>query len=399
MMKKLVSYLLVASFAFLTISPLTNVAHAKTLQQYKNEVAELEKKKDNTDRLTAAAEQQIRNKRNAIASATHTIEANKQSVENSKILVAESEEKIKIKNMELEDVIRILQYTGTNSEEMYVDYVFESSSVYELMERQSVVEQIITYTLQELEALKTLIDENHQLQTKLAQDNVNLENSITRYENQLLDLQEEINQLAQVGLDYQSQIEAQRGLIKIYEAAGCKNDEDIDDCYYAKINGNAQFSRPLTQGRVTQIWKNGIHYGIDLGGVPAGTPVYAPANGTIVYTKHKYKCGGNIIYMHAVVNGQKYTVELAHLRSIKVNIGDIVQKGQIIATQGGDSSTWYYDSCTTGTHMHYSISYGYYFTNATWNGFSTFQKNTKATSVQSISGLKNQRNWKWTTRG
>ena len=399
MMKKLVSYLLVASFAFLTISPLTNVAHAKTLQQYKNEVAELEKKKDNTDRLTAAAEQQIRNKRNAIASATHTIEANKQSVENSKILVAESEEKIKIKNMELEDVIRILQYTGTNSEEMYVDYVFESSSVYELMERQSVVEQIITYTLQELEALKTLIDENHQLQTKLAQDNVNLENSITRYENQLLDLQEEINQLAQVGLDYQSQIEAQRGLIKIYEAAGCKNNEDIDDCYYAKINGNAQFSRPLTQGRVTQIWKNGIHYGIDLGGVPAGTPVYAPANGTIVYTKHKYKCGGNIIYMHAVVNGQKYTVELAHLRSIKVNIGDIVQKGQIIATQGGDSSTWYYDSCTTGTHMHYSISYGYYFTNATWNGFSTFQKNTKATSVQSISGLKNQRNWKWTTRG
>lgn len=398
-MKKLVSYLLVASFAFLTISPLTNVAHAKTLQQYKNEVAELEKKKDNTDRLTAAAEQQIRNKRNAIASATHTIEANKQSVENSKILVAESEEKIKIKNMELEDVIRILQYTGTNSEEMYVDYVFESSSVYELMERQSVVEQIITYTLQELEALKTLIDENHQLQTKLAQDNVNLENSITRYENQLLDLQEEINQLAQVGLDYQSQIEAQRGLIKIYEAAGCKNNEDIDDCYYAKINGNAQFSRPLTQGRVTQIWKNGIHYGIDLGGVPAGTPVYAPANGTIVYTKHKYKCGGNIIYMHAVVNGQKYTVELAHLKSIKVNIGDIVQKGQIIATQGGDSSTWYYDSCTTGTHMHYSISYGYYFTNATWNGFSTFQKNTKATSVQSISGLKNQRNWKWTTRG
>ena len=399
MMKKLVSYLLVASFAFLTISPLTNVAHAKTLQQYKNEVAELEKKKDNTDRLTAAAEQQIRNKRNAIASATHTIEANKQSVENSKILVAESEEKIKIKNMELEDVIRILQYTGTNSEEMYVDYVFESSSVYELMERQSVVEQIITYTLQELEALKTLIDENHQLQTKLAQDNVNLENSITRYENQLLDLQEEINQLAQVGLDYQSQIEAQRGLIKIYEAAGCKNNEDIDDCYYAKINGNAQFSRPLTQGRVTQIWKNGIHYGIDLGGVPAGTPVYAPANGTIVYTKHKYKCGGNIIYMHAVVNGQKYTVELAHLKSIQVNIGDIVQKGQIIATQGGDSSTWYYDSCTTGTHMHYSISYGYYFTNATWNGFSTFQKNTKATSVQSISGLKNQRNWKWTTRG
>ena len=399
MMKKIVSYIIITSFAFLTISPFTDVVEAKTLQQYKNAVAELEKKKDNTDRLTAAAEQKIRSKRNAIASATSTIESNKESVENSKLLVAESEEKIKIKNAELEDVIKILQYTGTNSEEMYLEYVFESSSVYELMERQSVVEQIIDYTVEELESLETLITENKQLQTQLVKDNKNLETSITKYENQLLDLQEEIDKLATVGLDYQSQIEAQKGLIKIYEAAGCKNNDDIDICYYAKINGNGKFSRPLTKGKITQTWKNGVHYGIDLGGVPAGTNIYAPANGTIVYTKKKYRCGGNIIYMHAVVDGQKYTIEFAHLRSIKVKIGEVVKKGQVIATQGGDSSTWYYDSCTTGTHLHYSISYGYYFTNATWNGFSTFQKNTKATSVQSISGFKNQKGWKWTTRG
>ena len=399
MMKKIVSYIIITSFAFLTISPFTDVVEAKTLQQYKNAVAELEKKKDNTDRLTAAAEQKIRSKRNAIASATSTIESNKESVENSKLLVAESEEKIKIKNAELEDVIKILQYTGTNSEEMYLEYVFESSSVYELMERQSVVEQIIDYTVEELESLETLITENKQLQTQLVKDNKNLETSITKYENQLFELQEEIDKLATVGLDYQSQIEAQKGLIKIYEAAGCKNNDDIDICYYAKINGNGKFSRPLTKGKITQTWKNGIHYGIDLGGVPAGTNIYAPANGTIVYTKKKYRCGGNIIYMHAVVDGQKYTIEFAHLRSIKVKIGDVVKKGQVIATQGGDSSTWYYDSCTTGTHLHYSISYGYYFTNATWNGFSTFQKNTKATSVQSISCFKNQKGWKWTTRG
>ena len=398
MIKKIITYSLAACLMFVTIVPnSTNIVEAKTLQSYKNAVAELEKKKDNTDRLTAAAEQQIRTKRNAIANANSTIKDNEKSVENSKKLVAESEEKIKIKNNELEDVIRILQYTGTNNDEM-MDYVFESSSIYELMERQSVVEQIIDYTIEELESLEKLIDENQKLQTQLVKDNQNLETSITKYEKQLEDLQEEISRLATVGLDYQSQIEAQKGLIKIYEAAGCKNNDDIDICYYAKINGNGKFSRPLNNGKVTQTWKNGIHYGIDLGGVPAGTNVYAPANGTIVYTKHKYKCGGNIIYMHAVVDGQKYTIEMAHLRSIKVKIGQVVKKGQVIATQGGDSSTWYYDSCTTGTHMHYSISYGYYFTNATWNGFSTFQKNTKATSIQSISGIKNQKGWKWSTR-
>ena len=398
MMKKIINYVIVGSFLFMLALPNVSVVQAKTLQQYKNEVAELENKLDRTERLSAEAEQKIRSKRNAIASATNTIKENEQSVENSKILVAESEEQIKIKNTELEDVIKVLQYTGINSDEMYIDYVFESSSVYELMEREAVVEQIVNHTIEELETLEDLINQNKKLQSQLAQDNLNLESSISKYEKQLLDLQEEISELATVGLDYKSQIEAQKGLIKIYEEAGCKNKDDIDICYYAKINGNGKFSRPLTKGTVTQIWKNGTHYGIDLGGVPAGTNVYAPANGTIVYTKHKYKCGGNIIYMHAVVDGQKYTIEMAHLKSIKVKIGQVVKKGQVIATQGGDSSTWYYDSCTTGTHMHYSISYGYYFTNATWNGFSTFQKNTKATSVQSISGFKNQKGWKWTTR-
>jgi peptidoglycan hydrolase CwlO-like protein len=170
-MKKLMVYSLAACLMFITIVPCgTNVVEAKTLQQYKNAVAELEKKKDNTDRLTAAAEQQIRTKRNAIANANSTIKDNEKSVEKSKKLVAESEEKIKIKNNELEDVIRILQYTGNNNDEM-MDYVFESSSIYELMERQSVVEQIIDYTIEELESLEKLIDENKKLQTQLVKDN------------------------------------------------------------------------------------------------------------------------------------------------------------------------------------------------------------------------------------
>ena len=96
MIKKIITYSLAVCLMFVTIVPYsTNVVEAKTLQSYKNAVAELEKKKDNTDRLTAAAEQQIRTKRNAIASANSTIKDNEKSVENSKKLVAESEEKIK----------------------------------------------------------------------------------------------------------------------------------------------------------------------------------------------------------------------------------------------------------------------------------------------------------------
>ncbi len=404
MMKKIINITILLSFLVLSFIPTIPEVKADTLKDYKDKVADLEKKKDNTDRLTAEAEQKIRNKRNAILQANNTISSNETKVENSKKLVAESEEQIKLKTADLKDVIKVLQYTKINKDEVYADFVFSSSSISEMMERQSIIEQIANHTQEELDNLNKLIDNNKKLQVQLADDNVNLANSITKYEEQVINLQEEINELATVGLDYKSQIEAQKGLIKIYEAAGCKDGDDIDDCYYSKIDGNGSFSRPLTKGKVTQPWKqnsNGkiTHAGIDLGGVPAGTNIYAPANGTVVYVKYKYKCGGNIIYMHSVVDGKKYTIELAHLKSIKVKIGQVVKKGQVIATQGGDSSTWYYDTCTSGTHLHYAISNGYYFTNATWNGFSTFQKNTKATSIQSISGLKNQRGWTWSTRG
>ncbi len=404
MMKKIVNIFVLFSFLVFSFVPAIPEVKADTLKDYKNKVAELETKKDTTDRLTAEAEQKIKNKRNAILQANNTISANEAKVESSKQLVAESQEKIKIKTEELKDVIKVLQYTQINNDEVYTDFVFSSSSISEMMERQAIIEQIANHTQKELEDLESLINQNKKLQVQLADDNVALTNSITAYEEQVINLQEEINELATVGLDYASQIEAQKGLIKIYEAAGCKDNDDIDDCYYSKIDGNGSFSRPLTKGKVTQPWKVNssgtiTHAGIDLGGVPSGTNIYAPANGTIVYVKYKYKCGGNIIYMHSVVDGKKYTVEFAHLKSIKVSIGDVVKKGQVIATQGGDSSTWYYDTCTSGTHLHYAISSGYYFTDATWNGFYTFQKNTKATSVQSISGIKNQKGWSWTTRG
>ncbi len=404
MMKKIINKLILVLFFLLTFIPNVTEVNAETLGSYKRKVAELEKKKDNTERLSAEAERKIENKRNSIIQATNTISKNETKVENSKQLVSESQEKIKVKTADLQDVIKILQYTQINNDEVYANFLFTSSSISELMERQAIIKQIADYTQEELDSLNKLITDNKKLQTQLANDNVELTNSITKYEEQVIKLQEEISELATVGLEYEDQIEAQKGLIKIYENAGCKDNEEIDDCYYAKIDGNGSFSRPLSKGRVTQPWKvnskgNITHAGIDLGGVSPGTNIYAPANGTIVYVKYKYKCGGNIIYMHANVDGKKYTIEFAHLKSIKVKIGQKVKKGQVIATQGGDSSTFYYDKCTTGTHLHYAISNGYYFTDATWNGFSKFQKNTKATSIQSISGLKNQKGWKWSTRG
>lgn len=401
-MKKIVNSIVIISLIILTICPVGCEVKAETLRDYKNKVAELQNQKAESDALTAEAKRNIEAKSQAIKNANNTIVSNEAKVEESKTLVAESQEQIKIKQEELEDVIKILQYTEINNEEIYTDFIFSSSSISELMERQAIMEQIVNYTVEELESLEKLIVENQNLQVKLANDNIDLENSITEYEAQLEELHEYVDKQASIGLGFADQIKVQQNLIKLYEQAGCKDGDDINDCYYSKMEGSGSFSRPLTKGKVTQAW-NKSHGGIDLGGNSEGTPVYAPASGTVIYVAHKTSCGGNIVYMHSLVDGKKYTVEMAHLLSIKVSSGQKVQKGQIIGTVGGYSTSHAlsgsYDYCSFGAHLHYAISYGYYFSESGRSQWSTFKSNTGATSVQSISGLKSTKGWTWTTRG
>ena len=397
MMNKSLKTIICLSLITALFLPLTTVK-ATTLQDYKNKVAELERNQERTNRLTQEASNKIDAKRNAIANANNTIKDNEQKVEEAKAKVTESEQDIVRKTAELEDVIATLQYTHASTESIYLDYVFDAESISDLIEREAIIEQISEDTSEQLTELEKLIVENQNLQVKLADDNVALTQSISTYEKQIEELDEYINQQAKIGLDYGEQLKAQKGLVKLYEDAGCKPQDDIDICYYAKYGGSGAFSRPLNKGKVTQAW-NATHGGIDLGGNTPGTPVYAPATGTVIYVARQNSCGGNIVYMHALVNGQKYTVEMAHLRSINVSTGQHVTKGTQIGTVGGDSSTWWYDKCTSGPHLHYAISYGYYFTETSRTGWSTFKENTKATANQQITGIRSVKGWTWSGRG
>ncbi len=402
MMKKIITSISILSLILIMFMPLTTVnAKSKTLQDYKDEVAKLQSQKQENDRLTTSTQNSIDAKRNAILNANNTITINEQKVEESKTLVAESQEEIKIKTEELKDVINILQYTDINSDEVYMDYLFDSQSLEELMERQAIIEQVVEYTQEQLDGLNKLIKDNENLQVQLVNDNEALNQSITSYEKQVEELEAYIEKLATIGLDYNEQIKAQQAQIKMFEDAGCKNTDSVDDCYYNKKIASGAFSRPLNYGVVTQAWGNNGHKGMDIGGNKKGTAVYAPANGTVAYTAYHQKCGGNIIYMHFNVGGKAYTGEFAHLTAINVKNGQYVTKGTIIGTVGGDSSTWYYDKCTTGPHLHYAIAYGYYLGSGSngYSSWSTFTSNTKATSVQSITGIKNQKGFKFTTRG
>ena len=401
MRNKKLRILLIIWLITFTILPI-NITKAanKTLGDYKKEVAELEAKANRNKRLSQEAQNNINIKRQAIVSANNTIELNERKVEESKIKVTESEEEIKVKTEELKDTINNFQYAGTSSESVYLDFIFDSESISDMIEREAIIERIATYTDEQLKGLEKLINDNKQLQVQLAEDNVNLENSIEANEKEVDKLEAYVASLASIGMDYDEELKALKNQVTLYEKAGCKNDDSIDDCYFNRGGYSSSFSRPLNSGKVTQAWGHNGHAGMDLGGNVPGTPVYAPANGTVAHTAYHQSCGGNIVYIHHQVGGKAYTSEFGHLRSYTVSPGQKVTKGQVIGYVGGDSSTWYYDKCTSGTHLHYSIAYGYYL-GAGVNGYkswSTFKSNTRATSDSSITGIKNAYGTKWSSR-
>ena len=99
-------------------------------------------------------------------------------------------------------------------------------------------------------------------------------------------------------------------------------------------------------------WRWGkMHEGVDISGTGYGSPIYAALDGTVVFAGNSNGTAGwDVTIQHS--NG--YYTMYAHLvpGSPTVKSGDFVQKGQVIARMGQSGFA-------TGTHLHFSIFYGY----------------------------------------
>lgn len=89
--------------------------------------------------------------------------------------------------------------------------------------------------------------------------------------------------------------------------------------------------------------KRSLHCGIDLVGVKSA-PIYASAKGVIVFVGKKNGYGNIIEIQH---NNKIQTV-YAHLSTIKVNKGQLVERGCIIGCQGNTGHT-------TKEHLHFEV--------------------------------------------
>ena len=87
------------------------------------------------------------------------------------------------------------------------------------------------------------------------------------------------------------------------------------------------------------------HYGLDIAG-PRGTPVYAPASGTVTLVKDLYFSGWTVLIAH----GLGVNSGFLHLDSVDVTAGMEVARGQLIGKIGATGRA-------TGPHLDWRIDW------------------------------------------
>lgn len=110
--------------------------------------------------------------------------------------------------------------------------------------------------------------------------------------------------------------------------------------------------RPITWGWLSSKYgyrsdpftgKRTWHAGVDLAG-KEGSDIIAVAGGVVTYADERYGYGNLVEVDH----GDGLVTRYAHAKTIKVKVGDLVQKGQVVALMGSTGRS-------TGPHVHFEV--------------------------------------------
>lgn len=353
--------------------------NAKTLADMRKELKNLQTKLENSKKEEKLNQDEVNRINNEINDITKTIEETQVEIEKSNKKIEINEMEIEKKRDETDNLIKYFQISS--SENVYLEYLFESKTYTEFIYRYAVVKQLTEYNDNLSKELKGLITELENTKVELKEKEETLKNTKSSYEDKLLMLALRSSELKVEGTSIEDDIEYLKEEIKTYEDMGCLENQDIRIC--KAVPNSKGWTYPLLSGWVTSNYTSnrspvysgnvivsyGAHYGIDLGGMKEGTPAYAAAPGMVTRLVVRSNCGGNQVFVEHNVNGVVYTTVYMHLLSISVKKGDIVTTSTEIGKVGGDSTSTQtklgklsggYDNCTNGTHLHFGISYGSY---------------------------------------
>lgn len=373
-MKKFIYVLLLC----ICLIPLNVNAEADSLKELRDELQALKDQKAKNDQQAALTQSQINTNKTNIANAYAEIEESERQIAEAKEQIAQTNTEISELELKNQEIMKFYQIM--NGDNLYVDFITDSTSMTEIIMKSDAINLLVTYVKDQIFTLEEKIEQNEQLEIDLLNYENQLEDNIANYKNKINGLEANLNSILDVALDIDDQIDTTQSAVEyyaeFYKSANCKESESFDSCFAkASLNGSATWLKPLVQGRITSLFgprispitgKQQVHYGTDIGGNSEGTNVYAVANGTVAALVKKGSCGGNQVFLNVVVGGKKYTVFYAHLLTINVSKGQSVNVNTVIGTVGGGKGTSSWDKCSTGAHLHFAVAEGFY---TTWSNY------------------------------
>ena len=281
--------------------------------------------------------------------------------------VKKSEEELEIARTDYEKKLGLLQdrlvAIYKNGETRYLDVLLNSKSIIDFVSKYYVVQKIVEYDSKAIEELNHKKQEVEKINNQLEEDKakmklakveaekqtVVLTNTKTVHENYKNSLSESEKQITAEIDSYKKQQEELENLIR-YTIDG--------STYELKYSGGVMIWPTLESSYITSPYGSRLHPiqgviknhdGIDIGG-STGDPIYAAADGIVIYSQFNTGGYGNMVMIDHGLNsdGVKIVTLYAHGDKLLKNVGDTVKQGDIIMEMGSTGNS-------TGPHVHFEV--------------------------------------------
>ena len=384
LLNRIVSVILIMTFMAVVLNTSTTVSYAVTeesIKQKESQISDAKKERDsmksnltNLESLKKELEstksdlntyiQQIDSSltdiQTKIDTLTEQITAKETEIEETQ---NELEEAIEVQKQQYEAMKKRIKFMYEQGDTLYFELLVQSGSFAEMLNKAEYIEllsaydrqklneyiqqtQLIEVTKEALEEEKTTLDEAKK-DVEIEQSNME---ALRQEKNaELSTVNSDIQDKEAAIKEYEAQIAAEDAAIAALEAEVARDKAELNKLKY----DGGMFTWPCpSYTRISDDYGmrlhptlgiNKMHNGIDLA-APAGSPILAAYNGTVVAASYEASMGNYVMINHG---DGLYTVYM-HCSKLYVSQGQSVTKGQTIAAVGTTGRS-------TGNHLHFGV--------------------------------------------
>lgn len=319
------------------------------LAQEKKEMQNIQAQRQSAQAQKESLQRQQQLLRQQIETLVAAIDETQRLIDLKKIEIEAKQAEIDTRWDEFKDQMVAMQIMNDSGA---VAMLASAESLYELLTFSDVLQQMSEKQVSVLDFMKAQRAELNEQKAELDAEMAQLEADRAEMEAKVAELAGNIQAADKTISAAKAQEQAQQVEIDATEAAYEQAKKEFDD-YIRSITASSfnpvflsgTFIWPTRSNRITQYYGGG-HGGVDVG-APAGTPIYAAAEGTVRISgwhDHRYSYGNYVVIDH----GGGMSTIYGHMSSRACSAGDYVQQGDVIGYVGNTGYSF-------GNHLHFEV--------------------------------------------